>query len=72
MSPEVAQQVVGGSRAQTDAQQCLVCFEAVKPARLKVQFPCGHSTCDECWKVSTKSQVTVCCMTQTYQSQGHC
>ena len=63
MSPEVAQQMVGSLRAQTGAQQCLVCFEAVKPTRLKVQLPCGHCTCDECWKVPTDSRAIVCCMT---------
>lgn len=52
MSPEVAQQVVVGPRSLKGPLECLVCFETVKASKLKVQLPCGHCTCDDCWQVS--------------------
>lgn len=30
--------------------QCLVCFEDLPPGWLSVRLPCGHATCDSCWR----------------------
>ena len=30
--------------------RCIVCFEDFPPGWLSVRLPCGHATCDACWK----------------------
>lgn len=37
--------------------QCVVCFEA--PRKRSVVLPCGHVTCDTCWKVDVVAHVSL-------------
>ncbi|BDA50235.1 probable Ankyrin repeat and IBR domain-containing protein 1 [Coccomyxa sp. Obi] len=32
------------------AQTCIVCFEVVASKKMSIMLPCGHITCDTCWK----------------------
>lgn len=36
-----------------DSLQCIVCFEK-RSAKHFVKMPCGHATCNECWKGPTR------------------
>ncbi|CAL8465257.1 g4792 [Coccomyxa elongata] len=39
-----------GSAVVAEAQSCIVCFEVVASKKMSVMLPCGHITCDTCWK----------------------
>jgi len=36
--------------AGSDGAACLVCFEALPRSSLGTPLPCGHPTCDRCWR----------------------
>lgn len=36
--------------SSSSLRQCIVCYDELPPGGLSVQLPCGHATCDTCWR----------------------
>jgi hypothetical protein len=60
-APRLAARAAAADAAASDAADadaaaaaaptpCLVCFEDAPPAPCSVRLPCGHATCDACWR----------------------
>jgi len=40
-----------------EGEECIVCFDPVSDLTRSVIMPCGHVTCDECWKGILKARL---------------
>lgn len=49
-APDASSASGAAGTAAAEPQACNVCFEELPAGSLSVRLPCGHATCDDCWR----------------------